>query len=89
MNDRGSGMSSNESNNYPGIRRVATYTSSAVQHPRSSLTQVRMYAEEEHEEGFYLLCGGGDRHESGLKLAVETFDKSIGCRVVSRGTYPC
>ena len=43
MNDRGSGMSSNESNNYSGIRRVATYTSSAVQHPRSSLTQVRMY----------------------------------------------
>ena len=41
-NDRGSGISSTGSKNCPGIRRVVPYTSSAVQHPRSSLTLVRM-----------------------------------------------
>ena len=46
-------------------------------------------AEENHREGLYPPCRCGDRHEAGLELAVEPFDKSIGCGVVSCGTYSC
>ena len=73
-NERGSGISSTESKNCPEIRTVVPYTSSAGS---ISGPLWHRYVCREDPWGRPLFTVWRWRHEAGLELAVETFNKSI------------